>query len=423
MIMTLRVFSLALVICCYATLAYSEFTLTPGVDLSVYYDDNIFLDENNEKDDYITTVTPNFSLIWNTAPLDVTLDASVAMQKYLDHTSEDRIGAGEADQATNLNALARIYPNLLFLRVSDTYARVPIDQGGSGGVGNTNVNMTDSNILQINPYLEFSPLQATQLLLGYTYENIWYSSNKGNNSYSHIFSGKLTRNLTSKFSASLLGSFRQFRPDNPDKVFVASQSGTYDYDSTSAGIGLTYQVTDRLTFNGEYGHTWINYDVISNGDSPTWLANLVYTVATALTVDVGYSKDYVDTVDSGPTENDRVYAIMQFDNRFKVACSLYVSKDKYVEIDQKDDSYGGELSGQLPFNQKIGIAGLVRYDNFDRTGLSAEEYDRYGTRLALYYDTRLGRLSTGHVYNRNKSNQAGSDYTNNIVFVSASLTF
>ncbi len=95
----------------------------------------------------------------------------------------------------------------------------------------------------------------------------------------------------------------------------------------------------------------------------------------------------------------------------------------YVEIDRSDDSYGGELSGELPFNDKTGISGLVRYTNYDQSGLDAEQYDRYSTELALYYETRLGRISTGYIFNKNDSDLNSEDYTNNIVFANASLKF
>jgi hypothetical protein len=94
-----------------------------------------------------------------------------------------------------------------------------------------------------------------------------------------------------------------------------------------------------------------------------------------------------------------------------------------VEINRKDDFYGGELSGELPFNNKVGVTGLLRYTNHDRSGVEADEFDRYSTQLATYYATRLGRLSTGYIYNRSDADSDSEDYTNNIVFVAASLKF
>ena len=234
-------------------MVYAEFTLTPGVNLRLEYNDNIYLDSDNEQDDVITTVSPNLSLTWETARLDVSLFASVSMEKYLDHTDEDRIGA-DSTQTSSLNALARLYRELFFLRVSDTYSRVPIDEGGRGGENNSTVNLTDSNNFQVNPYLQFQPMKDTQLQLGYTYENQWYgnqSSNNGSGSggddaESHLFSGRLTRELSARLSMSLNGSYKQYRPKDPDKVIVPGDGGAYDYDQKSASVGLTYQATERL---------------------------------------------------------------------------------------------------------------------------------------------------------------------------------
>ena len=75
--MTWRLLFLTLILCLSSSLAYARFTLTPGVDLSVEYDDNIFLDDDNEQDDVITTVSPNVNLTWETARLDVSMYASV----------------------------------------------------------------------------------------------------------------------------------------------------------------------------------------------------------------------------------------------------------------------------------------------------------------------------------------------------------
>jgi hypothetical protein len=229
--------------------------------------------------------------------------------------------------------------------------------------------------------------------------------------------------MSSRVKATLLGSFRQYRPQNTDNVFIPGQGGSYNYDQTNAGIGLSFDVTDRLTLNGEYGHAWLNYDVISNSDSPTWLANISYKISSALTIGTSYSKDYVISVEDGPTEDRLASAKIVYDDYYKISFNIYKNKSKYVEISREDDFYGGELTGELPFNDRIGLTGLLRYDNFDRTGLDAEKYDRYGTRLALYYQTRLGRISTGHVYNRNDSNSNDQDYTGNIVFVNAALLF
>ncbi len=421
--MSLRTLFLTLVICFFASLCYAEFEMTPGVNLRLEYDDNIYLDSDNEKDDVITTITPSIDMKWETSRLDLSLFASVSMEKYMDNTDKDRIGAGESRQASSLDALARLYRELFFLRVSDTYARVAQDEGGRGGENNRTVNLTDSNILQVNPYLQFELMKDTQMQLGYTYENRWYKEKDSDDAESHLFSASLTKELSARTSMSLSGSYKEYRPKNPDNVRIVGGGGTYEYDKKNVNIGLSYQVTDRLQLQGSYGHSWLNYDVTSDSDSDVWSANVDYEITSNYTVGTAYSVSYIVSVQDGASETDRLSAYLEYDDRFMLNFTLFANNSDYVEINRKDDSYGGQLSGELPFNDKTGITGLFRYTNFDRSGFDAEEFDRYSTKLSLYYETRLGRVSAGYIYNRNDSDLNNEDYTNNIVFINVSLRF
>ena len=163
--------------------------------------------------------------------------------------------------------------------------------------------------------------------------------------------------------------------------------------------------------------------MISNSDSSVWSAGADYEIASNYTVGTAYLRSYEVSVDEGPSESDRLSAYLEYDERFILNFSLFTENRDYVEIDREDDSYGGQLTGELPFNEKTGITGLFRYQNFDRSGFDAEEYDRYSTNFSFYYKTRLGRISTGYIYNRNDSDLNSEDYTNNIGFINASLRF
>ena len=166
MTMKSRIVLLTMVFSSLAFTSHASFTLIPGVDLYMEYNDNIYLSSEDEEDDVITTASPNISVEWETPRLDVSLFASVTMEKYLKNTDEDRLGAGESTQTATLSALARLYRDIFFLSITDRYQRVPIDEGGRGGEGNRTVNLTDSNTLNINPYLTFPIIKDTQLRLG-----------------------------------------------------------------------------------------------------------------------------------------------------------------------------------------------------------------------------------------------------------------
>lgn len=443
--MSWRMLILTTVVLFCASPVHAEFTLTPGVDLRVEYNDNIYLDSDSEEDDVITTVAPNLELTWQTARLDVSLFASIGMEKYLEHTEEDRIGA-DSTQSSNLDALARVYRDLLFLRVSDSYLRVPINESGRGGEGNRTTNLTDSNTFEFNPYLQFELMKNTRMQLGYTYQNLWYEEEAGDDAGNHLHYANLTRELSARTSLSLSGTYDQYRPKDPDEVLRIGEGGSYDYDRTSASVGLSYQVTDRLRLNGQYGHTWLEYKVRDDSDADTWSAAADYEISSNYTTGVQYSKSYVVSVEDGPSETDRLMAYLAYDERFSLKFSVFTSSNDYVEINRSTDSYGGELSGDLPFNDKVGVTGLLRYTNYEdsgvevmpaiividnsfvvvvpgQSGIEAEQHDRYSARFALYYATRLGRVSAGYIYNLNDSDLETEDYTNNIVYIDASLRF
>lgn len=421
--MSVRIALLTLLFSVLSLPCYADFTLIPGVDMSMEYNDNIFLGSDNEEDDVITTVTPNILMDWETSRLDVSLFASVAMEKYLDNTDEDRIGAGESNQASSLTALAKLYRDVFFLSITDSYQRVPIDEGGRGGENNRNVNLTDSNTLTINPYLDFPLMRSTQMRLGYTYTYQWYEEEEGDDYISHLYSASLTNELSARVTMTLSGSYKEYRPKDADEVINVDRGGRYDYDQESASIGLSYRATERLLLKGNFGHTWLDYDVKGKGDTEEWLVGADYDITSNYSVGTEYKKSVDISVDDGVSETYRYSAYLEYDDRFTINCTIFAKSSEYAEIDRDDDSYGGTLSGELPFNDKTGITGLFRYENFDRSGLDAEEFDRYGTRFSLYYDTRLGRASVGYIYNRTDSNLDNSDYDNNIVFVQASLKF
>jgi len=445
-----------------ASQVWAEFTLTPGISLRQEYNDNIFLEEENEEDDFITSVTPTLLMKWEKPRIDLSLDARITFQKYAYNSDEDRVGPGEADQGSTFNALVRVIPDVFFLRVSDTYQRVPIDEGDRGGEGNNSVNLTDSNRLTINPYLQFMPLGDLQLTLGYVYENIWYGNEDGNapgeddndmdDAESHEYSLVLTKPLSARMSLSLNGSHLQYQPKNPAETYVVNKgAGAYEYDRDTVRIGLNYQVTEQLQVSGGYGHSWLDYDAREDIDTDIWDASADYEFSNTLVAGIAYSLSYSVSVADGPSERNHLSAYIAYDDRTQIRLSMFVASEDYVEIDRKSDSYGGDLVGSLPFTDKFGLSWGLRYTNYDESGSelrlinvppppnsaipgdsvmvvprvidTSEEYDRYDARLALYYDTRLGRLSAGYIYTLNESDLDENDYTNNLLYLQATLTF
>ena len=52
---------------------FAEFYLQPSLTLREEYNDNIYLEEDDQEDDFITSITPGISLGWRTEGVDLTL--------------------------------------------------------------------------------------------------------------------------------------------------------------------------------------------------------------------------------------------------------------------------------------------------------------------------------------------------------------
>jgi hypothetical protein len=65
---------------------------------------------------------------------------------------------------------------------------------------------------------------------------------------------------------------------------------------------------------------------------------------------------------------------------------------------------------------------LLSYSDFN-DAIGNQRYQRYGARVALYHQLRLGRMSLGYTRNQNQSDLDLNDYTNNIIFADLVLKF
>jgi uncharacterized protein (PEP-CTERM system associated) len=69
-----------------------ELTLIPKLALSAEYDDNLYLDRENEKEDFITVITPGFvsSLRWETFGFNATYDQGHSFYSKYDENDNTR---------------------------------------------------------------------------------------------------------------------------------------------------------------------------------------------------------------------------------------------------------------------------------------------------------------------------------------------
>jgi hypothetical protein len=443
------------------TTGWAEFRVAPSLLVGEEYNDNIYLDAEDEESDFITTINPSLNFYWSTRLVDLNLDWGLRFRYYLKNSEENEDSLDQAQRA-RLDARFNLMHEVLFLDISDTYERVTIDESEKGAIGNDLVNLTDSNTLRINPYLQLQPWRTVITRLDYIYENVWYDDPEGIDSNTHTASLTVSKELTGKMTGRITGSHTIYRPKSREERYIDDIDDAQDYDRNDATVGLTYRVTERLTLDGHYGKAWIEYKNVddpilgsggggdlSNGDITVdslndfddqdldlWGINARYQLTEEVSFGGGYNVTTDHTVSEGMIKTEGVDAFLQYARRNRIALRAHATTDDYLTQDREDDSWGMELDGDIPWTNRMGFDYQLAYTDYDNKDPieGDEQYKRYGLRFGLYRDMKLGRFRIGYTYNKNVSDEDddtnnivydgdNNDYTNNIVYVEMRFTF
>jgi len=392
---------------------WAEFKLTPSISLREEYDDNIFLTSDDEEDDFITSIYPSISLSYTNNLLTLSLDYGVDIRLYVHNPSENETDLANT-QRVKLDTTLSMYRDVFFLRVFDEYSRVPIDERRQTAVENPFVNMTDLNHLLVNPYLEY-PLSGTlKMKAGYTYENLQYKDEEGEDAENHLMTGGLTKEFSPKLSGTV---FYTYSVHN-----LKSNEDNEDYDRQDVMFGMNYQMTQKLSLQGNYGHGWSNYQETEDFDSDIWSINANYLLTEKLSVGAEYSQNFGDSVNEGAYVRESASIYITRAGTVPLTLRGFGQKDDYIVEDREDKSAGVSLNGDISLTSKITarLTGLYTYYKF----LPEEEkVNRYGAGISFDYAIRITTISFGYIHNLSDSNIEENDYRNNRFWVGARITF
>ena len=386
-------------------------TLTPSVTIREEYNDNIFLSSSNEVEDYITTVNPALSLSYTASMLTLSLDYGLAFRFYARHPDLNETSPTQAQRA-KLDTTISPYRDIFFVKVFDEYQRVTIDQRRQVSLDNYFVNLTDSNRLLVNPYLEY-PLSGTlKTRAGYSYENVWYRSAEGDNAENHTATAGLTKEISSQLYTTLSYSYLFHRP-----------SKTEAYDVQTVSLGMGYQPSPKLSLNGSVGETFFNYgkNERRNNASTVWQVQANYFLISTVTLGAGYSESFSDSVNQGTYKNKSATGTVNYSGKIPLSINAFRNVATYTSVDREDRSIGGTIGTRLPVTANISANLSGTYTNFEFLP-GNERVNRYGAQVGIDYILKITTLSFGYTWNLNDSSTDARDYRNNIVFVQAKFS-
>ncbi|ABB32256.1 hypothetical protein Gmet_2027 [Geobacter metallireducens GS-15] len=466
--------------CCVAATAHAEFKLTPSLIIREEYNDNIDLTNENRRDDFITTIVPSLNALIDTNLLKLNLDYGLYFKLFAKHSEKDDTSLART-QRIRLDSTFNPIRDILFLKMSDVYARVPIDDRRQVGVGNDFVNTTDSNIFIANPYLVYPITSSISLTAGYTYKNTWYDDPQGQSAQDHTVTGRLTKSFGERLSIYGEYDFRTHLPKENINISITQfrtvtgairvgdtyiitssipsgeslqETGWNGYDTHTGTIGAMLQITPKLTLNGSVGKVYYRYKsgtltgrtqyfigatTVAEGppvsqeyrlpdtDSLIWNAQANYLLSDRLSLEAHYSRDFTDSVNQGAYKRDTYGGSIKYNHTIETTLGGFHTKSSYETVNREDTSTGATMTARIPLGANLAANLLGNYTHYkfspDNVTPITEKTNRYSAQAGLDYTFRIMTMGLGYTWNFNDSNVEAHDYFNNIVWLQAKLTY
>jgi len=236
---------------------FASLEITPSMKIGGEYNDNIYLTKTDREDDFITKISPAISLKYAIQPIDLSLDYSLNFKFYKNHSDLNETSIGETQAVRFQNQYRPL--KFLFIDLSDTYKRVPVDVRRPVALDNTVVNMTESNTFSISPSVVLPLTSTTSITTGYAYKNKWYKDEESVDFDSHSVFLALNKRFSAKISGALKSDYFAYRPKLTD-----------GYDRYEGSAALRYQASSNFSTWGEVGRAYLDFSDSTNEETTFW---------------------------------------------------------------------------------------------------------------------------------------------------------
>lgn len=399
------------------SIVHAKGEIHPWLRLRQEYNDNIFLaPADEEQGDYITTIEPGLSALWQGRLLRLDLDYSLRYRKYAEFTGLDETRWRDTQRA--LMRAEFLHGRDFSLISTYEVSRVTTDPRGPIADEDSSVNRTNRNRLTVNPGYRLVRRTWTATL-GYLYERLWYDLGAGDESEAHRGSLDLTRSLSRKVDL-LLGVAREERAF--DRLA--------DYRRTDVAAGLTWKPASRFTLTAQGGWAAIDFEQQDVGAtraeedrrSVTWRVQGAWDVRQSLRIATSYGETVELSINDGLFASRSADVTVSHERRMTTTLRLYGREDDYLIGDRRDSTAGMDLGLTVPLRRTVT---LNIYGDAQRVSFRPGTEDAWRWRGTVSLDKTVRRFNLGAGYNFNAqdSDVEANDYLNNIVYVQAGVKF
>ena len=393
--------------------AWSAFEIHPRLLLAEEYNDNIFLSDNNEEEDWITTVAPGVSLSYKNRSVDTTVDYSLRYRFYKDHEDETR---DEFKDVQRADATVLFFSGRPFtLRLSETISSEELDERDRGADYNELVNRSTVYHSMVSPEYRLQLTPTFSLDFGYTYDRFDYVEPEGIDSEEHIGRFSLVKQLTATTDVFARYTY----------IIHQSDDAADEFDRQDYTLGLNQELSGRITAAIEAGLSEVEYDSGFDTDGMVWSVDVSYNLSEPLTFTIGFLQDFETTAVDGLTKTREASFGAGYQRESLTASTeLFWNNSDYVRLDREDEAYGIRFDLSKPLASALTFHVDAEYERaeYDDPGIN-EEVNRVTLGTSLDYEYRRFLASLGYRYRINESDIDTNDYDNNIVTLSGTLRF
>lgn len=395
--------------------AYAQFEFHPRLSLEEEYTDNLFLaDDGNEQEDWITTVEPGITLTYDSRSVDVSVDYSLRYLFYLENDDENIDSFEDVQRAT---ASALFFSGRPFtLNINESITREALDERDVNADFNELVNRSTVYRLQITPEYRLQLTSSFSLVFAYTYDRADYVEDAGNDYEEHRGRFSIVKELSSNTNLSFNTSYAIHESDTDD-----------DFTQQGYTVGLTQQIGSRLSISAEGGYSEVEYDnELIFTDTiwyTSWLLSADYQLSGALSLAISYDQGFDLSATDGLTKNrSAVFGLAYAKDNLTANGELFWQQSDYLALVREDEAIGSRFDVSIPLSRAFFTTFDAEYEyvSFDPEGV---EEDHFSFGASLGYEYRRFLSSLAYRYSLSDSDTGGSNYTNNVITLSASVRF
>lgn len=394
-----------------SSVVWAAVEITPRFSLAEEYNDNVYLTESDRQDDWITTIEPGISLLYNQRSLELALDYSLLYRFYKNNSDEDLDSFRDVQRGT-LDAL--FFGGRPFtLTARGTITRETLDERDRDLEFNDTVNRSTVYRVSVTPEYRWRIAPTLATVVSYSLNLVDYAASEGNDYLEHQGLVTIEKNISQALDVWV--RYRYLEHDNDDDL--------EDFDRHDASVGGRYQIGARTSVAAMIGRTKVEYDSGLDAEGSIWSTDLSYLLTDSLTLALLYLQDYRVTATDGLSRSREASLSTIYTRPItSVTAAVFWRELDYIRQDRVDESYGATLGLTRHLSQAFTAGVDTGYERASNRGPD-EKFHRYifGTSLGFEYRRFLTTLS--YRYRLNDSDISGRDYRNNIVILSGTVRF